>query len=51
MDTDNLGTEVEKPAYNRLESGVNVNDADRGADDGDDVKLYVVKSRMRVPSS
>jgi len=33
-----------------LESGVSASDADCGADDGDDAKLYVVKSRMLVPS-
>ena len=43
MYTDSLETEVEKPAYNRLESGVNVSDVYRGTDDGDDAKLYVVE--------
>lgn len=43
-------TEVEKPDYNKLEGGVSASDAGRGTDDGDDVKLYVVKSRMRVTS-
>ena len=51
MCTDNLVTEVEKPGYNKPESGVSVSDVDRGTDDGGDGKLYVVKSRMRVASS
>jgi len=51
MNTDSLGIEVEKPRYNKLESGdVSVSDADRGTDDGDDVEPYVEKSQMRVPS-
>jgi len=51
MCTDNLETEAEKPAYNKPENGVSVSDVDRETDDGDDAKLFVVKSRMRVPSS
>lgn len=51
MYTDNPVTEVERPDYNKLESGVNASDADRGTDDGDDVGLYVETSRMGVPSS
>jgi len=52
MNTDNLGIEVEKPRYNKLEcGGVSVSDVDHGIDDGDYVEPYVEKSRMGVPSS
>ena len=52
MYTDNLGIKVEKPRYNKLESGgASVSDVYHGTDDGDDAESYVEKSRMRVASS
>ena len=51
MNTDNLGIEVERPRYNKLESGgASVSVADHGTDDGDGVEPYVEKPRIGVPS-